>query len=74
MRPKPPELDENATFAGILLGLVFGALYALLHIRQRGAVRRKDLTQFRAGTTELEMDTSINEAKLKARDRLEGDS
>ena len=50
MRLKQPDLDENATFAGILLGLVIGALYALLNIRQRGAVRRRDLTQFGAGT------------------------
>ena len=74
MRLKQPDLDENATFAGILLGLVIGALYALLNIRQRGAVRRRDLTQFGAGTAELEMNDSINEAKLKAKARLDGDN
>ena len=65
------ELDENATFIGILLGLLVGAVYALLRIERRGAVRRKDLTQFRAATTELEIEASIREAKQLARARLE---
>ena len=50
MSVKLPELDDSTTFAGILIGMVVGALYALLHIKQTGAVRRKDLTQFGAGS------------------------
>lgn len=70
MSPKRLELDENAAFAGILLGMLIGALYALLHIKQKGSVRRKDLTQFGAGSAELEIEASLNEAKELARARL----
>ena len=70
MSPKPPELDDGATFVGILLGIVIGALYALLHIKQKGAVRRKDLAQFGAGTAEVEMQASLKEAKQLAKSRL----
>lgn len=66
------ELDDHTTFIGILLGLVAGALYAIMRISKRGAVRRKDLTQFGAGSTELEIDASISEAKRRAQERLEG--
>ena len=68
------DLDENATFVGILLGLVVGAACALLRIERRGAVRRKDLIQFRAATTELEIEASIREAKKMARARFEEDA
>ena len=72
MSRKPLELEDQTTCLGILLGLVLGALYALMRISKRGAVRRKDLTQFGAGTTELEIDASISEAKRRAKARLEG--
>ena len=70
MSPKGSELDDSATFVGILLGIVIGALYALLRIKQKGAVRRKDLTQFGAGTAELEMEASLKDAKQLARSRM----
>ncbi len=71
MKLKRFELDENATFVGLLLGILLGAGYALLHIKQRGVIRRKDLTQFGAGTGELEIEASITEAKRMARARRE---
>lgn len=74
MSVKLPELDDSATFAGILLGLVIGALYALTHIKHTGAVRRKDLTQFGAGAAEVEMQARLAEAKQLARSRLETNS
>lgn len=74
MSVKRPELDDSTTFAGILIGMVIGALYALLHIKQTGAVRRKDLRQFGAGVAEVEMQASLAEAKQQARARLESDS
>jgi len=74
MSVKLPELDDSAIFAGILIGIVVGALYALLRIKQPGAVRRKDLTQFGAGAAEVEMQASLAEAKQQARSRLETDS
>ncbi len=70
MKLSRPQLDDSATFIGILLGIVIGALYALLHIKQKGAVRRKDLTQFGAGSAEVEMDASLEEAKRMAKARL----
>ena len=73
MRSKRFDLDENATFAGILLGLLLGAVYAVLHIKQSGPARRQDLMQFGAATAELEMQASITEAKAKAKSRLERD-
>lgn len=71
MKPTWSDLDENATFAGILLGLLLGALYAFLHIKRSGPVRRRDLTQFGAASAELEIEASITEAKAKAKARLE---
>ena len=71
MSLKGLELDENATFVGILLGIIIGALYTLLHIKHRGAVRRRDLTQFGAGTAEAEMQASLKEAKQLAKSRLD---
>ena len=71
MRPKRSDLDDSATFVGILLGLVLGAIYALLHIKRSGATRRRDLTQFGAASAEQEIEASISEAKAKAKSRLE---
>ncbi|MYD10668.1 MAG: hypothetical protein F4X02_11580 [Chloroflexi bacterium] len=68
---KAPRLNENATFAGIVLGMICGAIYALLHITKRGAVRRRDLTQFGAASAELESKAAIDEAKTQARARIE---
>ena len=71
MRLGLPDLDESATFVGILLGIVIGAVCALMRIKHKGAVRRKDLTQFGAGTAEVEMQASLDEAKQIARSRFE---
>lgn len=65
------QLDDSVTFVGILIGIVIGVLYALLHIKQKGAVRRKDLTQFGAGSAEMEMQASLEEAKRQAKARLD---
>ena len=65
-----PKLNENATFTGIVLGMVLGAVYALLHITKRGAVRRRDLTQFGAASAEMETAAAINDAKRQAKARL----
>ena len=73
MKPKRFDLDENATFVGILLGLIVGALYALLHIKRSGPTRRRDLTQFGAASAELEIEAIISDAKAKAKTRLERD-
>jgi len=74
MKLNRPQLDDSVTFVGILLGIVIGALYALLHIKQKGSVRRKDLTQFGAGTAEVEMEASLEEAKRLAKARLKDKS
>lgn len=66
-----PKLDDNATFVGIALGLLLGALYALLHITKRGAVRRRDLTRFGAASAESESQAAITDAKRQAKARLE---
>ena len=71
MSRRRPELDDGATFAGILLGLMIGALYAIFHIQRKGSVRRKDLTQFGAGTAEVEMEASLREAKRQAKARMD---
>lgn len=63
------DLDDGATFAGIVLGMMIGALYALFHIKRKGSLRRKDLTRFGAGTAEIEMDESLQEAKQLAKAR-----
>lgn len=67
------ELDDHTTFIGILLGLVAGALCTGMRISKCGAVRRRDLAQFGAGSIELEIDASISEAKRRAKERQEGD-
>lgn len=68
---RPPKLNENATFAGIVLGMIFGAVFTLLRITKRGVVRRKDLTQFGAASAEIETKAAIKEAKEQAKARLE---
>lgn len=65
------DLDDGATFAGIIVGMVIGALYTLFHIKRKGAVRRKDLTQFGAGTAEVEMEASLRQAKRLAKSRMD---
>lgn len=71
MRPKRFDLDDNAAFAGILIGILLGAIYAVLHIKRSGPARRRDLTRFGAATAELEMEASVSEAKALAKARLE---
>lgn len=66
-----PRLNENAAGVGIVLGMILGAIYTLLHISKRGAVRRRDLTQFGAATAELETKAAISDAKQQAKARLE---
>ncbi len=72
---RPPRLSENATFAGIVLGMILGAIYTLLHISKRGQVRRRDLTQFGAASAELKAKAAIQDAKqqAKARRRAQGE-
>ena len=74
MSGKRPKLDENATFVGILLGMLLGALYALMRIKHRGSVRRKDILQFGAGSAEAEIEASLDEAKRAAKARLTEES
>lgn len=69
MSRKERTLDAGAVLAGLMLGLVIGAGYALLHISKSGAVRRRDLAGFGAGSLELEIEASLDEAKELARQR-----
>ena len=69
MSRKAPPLDRGAVLFGILPGLVIGGLYALLHIKKSGAVRRRDLTGFGAASVELEIEASLDEAKSLAKQR-----
>ena len=71
MSRKEPALDQGAVLVGILLGMAAGGVYAMLHIKKSGAVRRKDLASFGAGSVELEIETSLNDAKDLARKRLQ---
>lgn len=64
------KLDNSATVLGILIGLMAGAMYAILHIKNRGETTRKNLTQFGAGSLELNIDTSLDDAKRQANQRL----
>lgn len=73
MRLKRSDVDDSAAFVGILLGLVLGALYALLHIKRSGPSRRRDLKALGAATAAMEMEASIVEAKAKAKSRMERD-
>lgn len=63
--------DEGTTFIGILFGLVLGAVYALFHIQRNGKTTRKNLTQFGAGTLDVEIDSSLDDAKQQAHQRLQ---
>ena len=74
MRTRATKLDENAAFAGILLGLVLGALYTLLRSKRSGRARRRDLTALGAATAKAEMEASIDKAKSEARARLDEES
>jgi hypothetical protein len=68
-------LDDTATTIGILIGLMVGAIYAILRIKNRGVTTRKNLTEFGAGSLEMDIDSSLNDAKHQAHQRLnESDS
>ena len=71
MSHKKPTLDQGAALVGIMLGMAIGGICALLHTKKSGAVRRKDLTNFGAGTVELEIEASLNDAKDLAKKRLQ---
>lgn len=71
MSHKKRTLDQGAALVGIMLGMTIGGVYALLHTKKSGAVRRKDLTNFGAGTVELEIEASLNDAKDLAKKRLQ---
>lgn len=71
MSRKERTLDTSAVLVGILLGLAVGGGCAMLRVKKSGAVRRKDLTNFGARSVELEIETSLNDAKDLARKRLQ---
>ena len=71
MSHKKPTLDQGAVLVGMALGMAVGAGYALLHIKKSSTVRRRDLTNFGAGSVELEIEASLNDAKDQARKRLQ---
>lgn len=73
MANKSKRLDDNTTFLGILIGFLLGAIYTLLHIRHRGEVNRKNLTQFGAGSLEIDINSSLDSAKQEAQQRLKDD-
>ena len=64
------KLDNRATIIGILMGLMVGAVYAILHIQNRGETTRKNLTQFGAGSLDASIDSSLDDAKHQAHQRL----
>ena len=70
MARKRKGLDQNTTFVGILLGMLLGMLYAITRISQSGALRRRDLVELGGASLELEMETSISDAKAAAMQRL----
>ena len=63
-------LNDSATFLGIVIGMMLGALYALLHIKNRGETTRKNITQFGAGSLEIGIESSLDDAKQRAHQRL----
>ncbi|MCY3575005.1 MAG: hypothetical protein OXG92_07455 [Chloroflexi bacterium] len=69
MKRTRPKLDDGAAFAGILLGILLGGIYAQLRINRRGAVRRRDLLEFGGASGELEMEATLQAAKRQARER-----
>ncbi len=70
MARKRKGLDQNTTFVGILLGMLLGMLYAITRISKSGALRRRDLVELGGASLELEMETSISDAKAAAMQRL----
>ena len=69
------QFDNGATIFGIVIGMILGGLYAILHIKNRGETTRKNLTQFGAGSLEIGIASSLDDAKRQARQRLnESDS
>ena len=70
-REKRMWLDEGATLFGILLGMVIGSIYALFHVKDTGKTTRKNLSQFGAGSVDLAMDASLEDAKQQAHNRLD---
>ena len=70
MARKRKGLDQNTTFVGIILGMLLGMLYAITRISKSGALRRRDLVELGGASLELEMETSISDAKAAAMQRL----
>ena len=69
------KLDNTATTIGILIGLIVGAIYAILRIKNRGVTTRRNLSEFGAGSLEIGIDSSLKDAKHQAHQRLnESDS
>jgi len=66
-------LDDGMTFVGIVIGLIVGAIAMLLQLKNRGAITRKNLTQFGAGTIEEDISESLSEAKRLAHERAKHD-
>ena len=63
--------DGSVTLIGVLIGLLVGAIYAMLHIKNRGETTRKNLTQFGAASVEMGIDSSLHDAKKQARQRVD---
>ena len=63
-------LDGKAALFGALLGAIGGGLFALSRLSKRGAVRRRDLTSFGAGSIDVEIDASMQQAKAAAARRI----
>ena len=70
MSRKGNGLDQNTTFVGIILGMLLGMFYAITRISKSGALRRKDLVELGGASLELEMETSLSDAKAAAMQRL----
>ncbi len=66
-------LHQGATALGLLLGLLFGALYAIMRLDKSGSQRRKDLATFGGDAIEREIDANISQAKAIARQRVEAE-
>ena len=66
-------LDDGMTFIGIIFGLIVGAVAMLFQLKNRGAITRKNITQFGAGTIEEDISESLSEAKRLAHQRAKDD-